>query len=194
MSLRPDGREAIEIQSGERNPFAVQIVQDKGPAETSPTEGLSEEARIRRILGTLRVTGSSQGEDRTKVLMGSLIVKPGDTLPPLIQNQSERIKVLSLEDGMLTLVFMERDPMAEPRRMVVPIDMKPAVTQFLFGEAVENLAQIDQKGRSALPPLTNPSVTEVLSGSQESEVQGLTDREVSLMGVVHDAKAPKKQE
>ncbi len=193
-SLLPEGREAIEIRSGERNPFAVQIVQEKGAAEPSATEGLSEEARIRRILGTLRVTGATMGPGKKQALMGSLIVKPGDTLPALLNNQSEVLKVLSLENGIITLVFHERDPSAEPRRIMVPVNLRPTVTQFLFGEAVENLAQIDLKGRSTLPPLTNPAVTEVLSGSQASEVQGLTEREVTLMGVVHDAKPQQEEE
>lgn len=193
-ALLPDGRESIEIRTGERNPFSVQIVQEKGPVEPSETEGLSEEARIRRILGALRVTGASLGPGRMQAMLGSMIVRPGDQLPPLIQNQSERLNVLSFEDGLITLAFVERDPSAEARRIVIPVKMKPTVTQFIFGEAVESLVQIDSKGRSALPALDNPAVIQVLSGSQKTEVHSLTERDVNLMGVVQDAKAQDKQE
>lgn len=192
---RPDARETIELRSGERNPFAVQIVEEKATTEPSSSEGLSEEARLRRIFGNLRASGTSVGPDKgQKAMLGSLIVKPGDVLPPLLGNQAEILEVLSIQDSLVTLVFHERDPSAEKRRIVVPVNMRPTVSQFLFGEAVEALAQIDQKGRSALPALQSAAVTEVLGGGQASEVQGLTEREIQLMGVVRDAKDRQQEE
>ncbi len=189
-ALFPDGRETIALRPGERNPFTQQVVQEA--QTTAAPETASEESRLRRILRTIKISGVSGGNGKFQALLGSLILKPGNTLPPLINNQSEQLRVAAVDSRSLTLAFVERDPSADPRQIVLPIGIKPDVTQFLYGEAVEDLIKLDQKGQSTLPPIENPEVAKILKDSQDVDLNNMTDRGVKLMGVVHDVPQPKK--
>jgi hypothetical protein len=187
----PDGRQILEIRSNERNPFAQQIVEPMSTA-ANPQEGASEEARLRRIFRAVKVNGLSGTPGKRQILLGSLILKPGIILPPLINNQSEVLRVVSLDEDSMLLEFVEKDPSVDPRKITLPFDLKPEVTQFLYGEAVEELAQIGSKGQAKMPPLASPAVDQIVKGSQDAELQNMTDRDVKWMGVVHDDQAQKK--
>jgi len=191
--LYPDGRQVLDVRSNERNPFVQQLVEPSSTT-TSPQEGASEEARLRRILKAVKISGGASKSGHRQLLLGSLILKPGVILPPLLSNQSEALRVISVDDSSLTLEFVEKDPSSDARKILIPFDLKPEVTQFLYGEAVEELAQIGPRGQTKMPPLTAGGVTEILKGSQDAELQNIADRDVKLMGVVHDEQAPKKDQ
>jgi len=189
--LYPDARQALEVRKNERNPFAQQIAESSSPTANAQ-EGVSEEARLRRILRAVKIGGVSGTPGHRQLLLGSLILKPGVVLPPLISNQAEILRVVSVDDSSMTLEFVEKDPAADARKILLPFDLKPEVTQFLYGEAVEELAQIGPKGQTKLAPLSAGGVVEILKGSQDAELQNMADRDVKLMGVVHDEQAQKK--
>ena len=193
--LFPDARESTTLRSNERNPFTAQQVVQESQTPAVP-EAASEESRLRRILQAVKIGGVSGGNGKFQALLGSLIIKPGDSLPPLISNQFEELRVTSVDPSSITLSFFERDSTANPRQIVLPVGIKPDVSQFLYGEAVEELTQIDpQRGRTApLPQVENPAVTQTLKGSQDVDLKNLTDRAVKLMGVLHDAKKSEKEQ
>lgn len=189
--LFPDGRQVLDVRTTERNPFAQQIAEPP-IATANPQEGVSEEARLRRILRAVKVNGVSGTSGKHQVLLGSLILKPGVILPPLISNQIEVLRVVSVDETSMTLEFVEKDPAVDARKIVLPFNLKPEVTQFLYGEAVEDLAQIGPKGQTQLPPLSSEGVSEIVKGSQDAELKSMADRDVKLMGVVRDEQKPKK--
>ena len=176
-SLYPDGRQQVELRSTERNPFAQQIAPAVVPANAQ--EGASEEARLRRIL--------------RRALLGSLIVKPGATLPPILGNQFETLKVLSVDDTAVVLAFVERDYSVSARQIVLPFAIKPAVSKVMVGEAFEELTKVGPSGKISAPPLTLQGVNDLLKGSREADLRNIADRDVQMMGVTTNAENAKKE-
>lgn len=190
--LFPDGRQALEVRPGERNPFGQQIAPEVQSTTAGTQDTVSEESRLRRILRALKISGaSSQGSSR-RILIGSLILKPGDPLPPLITNQAESLRVLSVDESQVILEFIDKDPTAETRKITLFYALDPTVSQFLFGEAVEELAQIGAKGQAQIPTLTSPAVSEILQKAEAAELKNLVDRNIRMMGVIQDEQASPK--
>jgi len=189
-SLFPDGRQKVELRATERNPFAQQIAPEVAP--TNAQEGTTEEARLRRIFRAMKVGAVSGTPGNRQVLLGPLILKPGRTLPPMLNNQFEVLRVLSVDDTSVVLAFVERDRSASARQIVLPFGIKPEVTQVMFGEAFEKLTQVGPSGKIEAPPLTMQGVEEFLNGSREADLRNMADREVQMMGVVRNAENSKK--
>ncbi|MEI6032697.1 MAG: hypothetical protein WCS65_00270 [Verrucomicrobiae bacterium] len=125
--------------------------------------------------------------------MGSLIIKPGDTLPALISNQSEKLKVESVDKAAITLVFVEKDGSAGARRIRISSSLKPEVSQFLYGEAVEkvtkSLPKIPLELKSPDVSFTQP-VDLLLQSRQALEVKKIDEK--AVMGGGQDAKEPEQ--
>ncbi len=189
-SLFPDGRQRVELRSSERNPFTQQIAVQAAPTVTQ--EGATEESKLRKIFRAMKINAVSGAEGEKRVLLGSLILKPGSTLPPIFRNQFEALRVLSIDDTAIVLAFVERDPTVEPRQIVLPFAIKPTVSQVMLGEAFEELAKIGPSGRIEAPPLTHPGVNDFLAGSRAADLRNMADREVQMMGVVTNAEDAKK--
>lgn len=185
--LLPAGRTFIEVRDAERNPFGQ-------PAVTAPSalpeQEESEEARLRRILGALKVAGISGSGSETRALVGTLILEKGRTLPNLLRDQSEKIVVTSVDEKSVVLSFVEQDATIEPRRITLTVDVAPRVDQMLFGEAVEKVVGIGKDGSTSLGKLPFPGVERTLKGAEESELQGLSTRKFELMGETRNAQQP----
>ena len=188
-SLFPDGRQRVELRASERNPFTQQIAVEAAPAAMQ--EGATEESRLRRIFRAMKINAVSGGQGGKRVLLGSLILKPGNTLPSILQNQFEVLRVLSIDDAAVVLAFVERDPSVESRQIVLPYAIKPEVTQVMFGEAFEELTKVGPSGKIEAPPLTLQGVDDLLNGSREADLRNIADREVQMMGVVTHAEDTK---
>ena len=191
-SLYPDGRKKVEVRPAESIPFAQQIVQE-APA-IAPQEGATEEARLRRILKAMKIGGVSKGLGDKQVLLGSLILKPGKTLPPLLNNQIEVLRVLSVNDNTVVLEFVEKDPAVAARQLFLPFEIKAEVRQFMYGDAVEEVAKAGVAPQPNLPQAANPPdpvIRSILANSQEAEQIRNSDK---LMGVDPNAEDKKKTE
>ena len=189
-SLYPDGRQQVELRATERNPFAQQITPEVVPA--NPQEGATEEARLRRILRATKIGGVSGSGGNRRALLGSLILKPGMTLPPILSNQFETLRVVSVDDTAVVLAFVERDSALSVRQIVLPLAIKPSVSQVMVGEAFEELTKVGPSGKISAPPLTIQGVSDLLKGSREADLRNVADRDVQMMGVVTNAENPKK--
>ncbi|MFZ4777214.1 MAG: hypothetical protein ACOYM3_17745 [Terrimicrobiaceae bacterium] len=192
ISLQPEGRQKVELRPSERNPFTQQVSVEAPVAETK--EGTTEESRLRSILRAIKISGISGKPGHKQVLLGSLIIKPGDTLPKLLSNQFEDLRVVSVDDASIILAFVERDSSADARQIILPIAIKPEVTQFMYGEAFEKLVKVGANGQIDAPPLSNQGADDFLKGSQEADLKNMADRDVQLMGVIHDAEPAEKKE
>lgn len=190
-SLLPDGRQKVELRPSERNPFVQQIAPEVAPATAQ--EGTSEEARLRRILRAMKIGAVSGAPDSRQVLLGSLILKPGRTLPPILKNQFEVLRVLSVDDTSVVLAFVERDRSASARQIILPYSVKPEVAQVMFGEAFEKLTEVGPNGKIQAPALTLPGVEDFLSGSRDADLRNMADRDVQMMGVVRNAEKTTKE-
>ena len=188
----PTGRTPITLQPGTRNPFG-QAVTAQEPTTIEATE--TEESRLRRIIGFIKVGGVSGTPEKRQVLLGSLILKPGDTLQPLIEGQVEVLHVKSIASDFVLLNFVEKDASVEPREVRIPIKMAPRVTQMLYGEATEHLLSAAPKVAhpSSIPALPLKGVQDFIEGSKQADLLNVTIRKVELMGGGKDAE-PSKQE
>jgi hypothetical protein len=112
------------LRPKERNPFTRR--------ETKPTEVItvreSEESKLRAILGAMTVTGVVRGGPSDKVLLGSLILKAGGDVPRLLEGQTEHLIVAAVTAKQVEIQFVETESRAEPRRILIPIDLRPRVT------------------------------------------------------------------
>lgn len=191
-TLLPDGRQKVELKPAERNPFIQQIVEET--AQANPQAGTSEESHLRRIFRAIKLGGISGKTGKKQALLGSLIIKPGDILPPLLKNQFEVLRVVSVDDSAIVLGFVDKDSQASVRQIVIPFNMKPTVSRVMYGEAFEELTKVDANGKIDAPPLTNPGVDDFLKGSMETDLKNVTERDVKMMGVGSNAENsnPKK--
>jgi len=187
-SLYPNGRQRVELRPTERNPFAQQIAPEVVPA--NPQEGATEEARLRRILRAMKIGGVSGSGGNRRVLLGSLILKPGATLPPILSNQFETLRVLSVDNTAVVLAFVERDSALSARQIVLPFAIKPGVSQVMVGEVFEDLTKMGLSGKISAPPLTIQGVDDLLKGSREADLRNMADRDVQMMGVITNAEKP----
>jgi hypothetical protein len=112
------------LRPKERNPFSRR--EAKAVEVTADRE--SEESRIRAILSSTSVTGIIRGSGEVKALLGSLVLKEGKLVPPLIEGQTERLVVGSITRTAIEINFVEMDDHAEPRKIVVPIDLRPRIS------------------------------------------------------------------
>jgi len=184
-SLLPTGRTPAVLQPNARNPFG-QAVTAQEPATIEATE--TEETRLRRIIGFIKVGGVSGTPDKLRVLLGSLILKSGDTMPPLIEEQKERLQVKGITKDAVELSFVETDPSIDPRLVRIPIMTPPRVAHMFYGEAVENLVSIAPKpAQKALASVPLKGVQDFIEDSKAIDLRNVTDRKVEMMGVVKDA-------
>ncbi len=189
-SLYPDGRQKVELRPTERNPFAQQIAPEV--VQANPQEGATEEARLRRILRAMKIGGVSGTPGDRRALLGSLILKPGDIVPQILKNQFEALRVLSVDETAVVLAFVERDSAVSARQIVLPLAIKPGVSQVMVGEAFEELTKVGPSGKIVAPPLTIQGVDDLLKGSREADLRNMADRDVQMMGVITNAENAKK--
>lgn len=180
QDLMPGERETVELRAGERNPFgqlALPVIEqtDSGATET-------EEFRLRKILGSIKVGGVvSSGTNRT-LLLGSLILREGDRLPSIIAGQSEVLTVSKISPNEALISFTEIDKATEARTITIPLDIKPRVASLLYGEAVKSLIPSGKDGRLSLDKIKLDSVADLLKGAKDSDLQGIANREFEMMG------------
>jgi hypothetical protein len=119
----PGQKKPAILETRERNPFMRR--EAKVTAESAEKE--SEESRLREIFKQLPVTGVIRGGGEVKVLLSTLILEQGEPLPPLIEDQTEQLVVGPIDDRKVEIHFVEADESAEPRKILIPIDLRPRV-------------------------------------------------------------------
>jgi hypothetical protein len=147
VGMLPDDRTSITLESKERNPFAKQEIKEEMPAPGEEKE--SEESRIRRVLGKLTVVGRTKGANGWKVLLGDLILEKDRTLPPVIEGQTQVLRVANVYDGSVELIWEDKSGSGEPRKMFIPIDLSPRVHTALAGKSTSITAP---HGNAPNPP------------------------------------------
>lgn len=196
LAQRPDmlpaARTLVELREGERNPFGQQMTVLQPTDLDTPDSG-GEEARLRRIFGSMKVSGVSQSGQARRVLVGGMILREGAVVPSILRDQQETVRVTSISDKRVLLSFVERDATVEARQIQIPIALEPAVTQLLFGEAFEKMAAIGPDGRSALGEVPVADVEEFMKGSSKANFENVIDRTFQMMGGVKHEKEPQKE-
>lgn len=124
VGLLPGQKVPVEVAETERNPFGKRIIQAAEPTAKDPG---GEETKIRDIIEKLPLQGVTKSGGRIKVLLGSLSLEEGKILPELFASQTEKLRVLHIDDKKIEMGFVEKDGSAEARKMVLFLDFAPTV-------------------------------------------------------------------
>ncbi len=131
IGLLPEDKMPVQVAESERNPFGKRVA--KVAAAPAVTE--SEETKIRSVIENLPLGGMTRGYGVVKVLLGSYMVAEGQTLPDVIPNQTEKVKVLSVTADRVDLGFVDKDGTAETRKIGLLINLSPSVRFKLGGKS-----------------------------------------------------------
>lgn len=181
-ALEPDKREPATVQEAERNPFGLVSLPPTEVEETATIQAETEEERLRRILGNMRVSGMSGSPGAYLVLLGSMQIKEGQRLPKLFADQAELLRVTKVTDREIILSFEEKDASVPPRTIGLGYDLRPRPQSLLPGEIFGKLVPFTSKGARDLKPLEVPAVKAIAEGAEAAGLQGLTERAFELMG------------
>lgn len=181
-AMEPEKRAPAEVIPGERNPFGLVALPPEEVEEVETIQTETEEMRLRRILGNMRISGVSGAPGSYRVVLGSMHLKQGDTLPKLFANQAEVLRVSSITDREVVLSFAEKSSDIPPRSIGLSYDLQPRPKSLLAGELFQALVPFTAKGAPDLKPLEVPAVTAIGEGAATGELQGYIERSFKLMG------------
>lgn len=130
--ILPNQKTSEQVKEGERNPFtkANQGVQNMD------ANGTTEENEIRDRLARLRVVGVSPGQRGLRVMLGDMVLEPGEDVPQVLPEQTLSLRVGAISSRAIELVWVEKKPTGLPARtLTIPVDLRPYVRSILKGQA-----------------------------------------------------------
>ena len=184
-ALEPDRRQPKDVKPDARNPFGLLAVPPPEEETEIKIEVETEEMKIRRILGNMRVAGVAGEPGDYRVMLGSMKLAKGDLVPRLFANQGEVLRVDDITDRQVVLSFVERKQQGDmpPRTVGLVIDLTPRVRSLMPGEVFTSLVKFDEKGAQAMEPLKTEAVeTIVRQMKKDNLTEALTDHRRALLG------------
>lgn len=132
IDMRPGEKRPLILKPNERNPYA-----NRSPEQAAVNEEgeNAEEIQIRERLNSLTVTGRSRGPNGLRLLLGDIILEKGRILPKLIEDQTESLKVIEVNEDGLVLAWLDIET-GEPTGKTMPIayDLSPSIAYALHGQ------------------------------------------------------------
>lgn len=184
-ALEPEKRTPTEVTEEDRNPFGLLAVPQE-EEETIQVQVETEEMKIRRVLGNMRISGVSGSEGAYSVLLGSMVLTKGEMMPRLFYNQAEQLRVADVTGNKVVLAFIEGKTHQDlpPRTIELSFDMAPRVRSLMPGEVFTNAVKFDEKGAVAMPPLETGSARSILDGHNATGAEALIERRRNMLGEV----------
>lgn len=133
IDMRPDEKRPLMLKLTERNPYARRAPEQEDISDEGEN---AEEIQIRERLNSLRVTGSSRGPQGLRILLGDIILEKGRNLPELLEDQSESLQVVEVNEESLVLSWLDAET-GQPtgKTMQIPYDLTPSISYALKGQA-----------------------------------------------------------
>ncbi|MCB1210164.1 MAG: hypothetical protein KDK97_12590 [Verrucomicrobiales bacterium] len=126
--ILPAEKAPESVQVDARNPF--QAAEDTAQKEVTNTE----QNTVRDMLLALPVVGVSPGPNGIRVLLGDIRLEEGMEVPPMVPNQTVRLRVNSITQEGIELLWVERKQTGlPPVPLHIPIDIGPRVAHMLPG-------------------------------------------------------------
>lgn len=130
--ILPNQKTSEQVKEGERNPF-TKINQG---VQNPDSSGTTEENEIRDRLAKLRVVGVSPGVRGLRVMLGDMVLEPGEDVPQVLPEQTLSLRVGTISPRAIELVWVEKKPSGLPARtLTIPVDLRPYVRSILKGQA-----------------------------------------------------------
>jgi hypothetical protein len=171
-AFTPESRIPVEVEEDEKSPFAD--VYSAGPGFVAK-QPVTEEKRIRELLSAMRVSGLAGSPGTYRALIGPISVAKGDTLPPLLADQAEVLRVKDITERALVIEFVEigsRGTVEPGRREKVGAATSDNLMQKVFDATAAVVASTAAEDAPAqrpsrtigLPISLAPRVDSVLAG------------------------------
>ena len=135
--IYPDEKAPEIVKVEEENPFVAL-------AEiTKEDVGNSEENTIKDRLLAMKVVGfSKRPQGGYRVQLGDIRLEEGKIVPDFLPDQSVHLRVNSITESEIELVWMEKQRSGlPPRTLLVPIRIRPMVRQMLAGHRGTDTAE-----------------------------------------------------
>ena len=132
LGILPKDREGKHIQASEVNPFKTKVKETPKFSVQEDTE--TQESKIRAIIKAMPVNGYRRSKDgQLMALASELILRVGQELPPLLQDQTEKLTVSKITPKYVELTFLENKDSTQPRTILNEIKNGVRVRQKLPG-------------------------------------------------------------
>lgn len=132
IEMRPDEKRPLLLSADERNPYAKRSPE----TEKAKDEVNEEELQIRKRLESLSITGRSQGSNGLRILLGDIILEKNVILPPILPDQTERLRVAEIGGDMVVLDWLDpTSGKATGKTMQIAYDLTPSVSYALHGQS-----------------------------------------------------------
>ncbi|HSJ04651.1 MAG: hypothetical protein ACAI34_00630 [Verrucomicrobium sp.] len=161
--LKPSDKGVEMVKEGERNPFNNGDAGLKSPE----AKGSSEENEIRDRLSRLRVVGVSPGSKGLRVMLGDMVLIPGELVPQVLTEQTLSLRVGNISPTTIELIWIEKKPTGLPARvLIIPVDLRPYVRYVLQGQPNDkNQWEKTAAGGAKVPVATEfPEVAQSVAG------------------------------
>ena len=126
----PDEKTPERVKPEENNPFesAIEAASRNAPEDT-------EENRVRDVLARLPVVGASIRPDgKMKVMLGDIMLQPGQVVPQVFADQQVRLTVRNITMQNIELAWQEKEATGlPPKVMLIAINMSPEIKYKLLG-------------------------------------------------------------
>lgn len=168
--LKPADKTSEQVQEGERNPFAKS--DDEMRAHNQ--KGTNEENQIRDRLEKLRVVGVSPGARGLRVMLGDMVLEPGQIVPQVLPEQSVSLRVGSITAESIEMVWMEKKPSGlPPRTLTISVDLRPYVRYQLMGQPTDKNRWEKQKDEATKVPVARlfPEVSQTSAAGGQHMAQ-----------------------
>jgi len=119
--ILPDEKNPEVIKADENNPF-------EAVADKNVKEGDTEENRVRDILLSMPAKGGGSGPNGMRVMLGSLRLEAGQTVPNVLPDQQVKLLVKSITPTQIEMVWVEKKPTGlPPKPFVINVDVSPRI-------------------------------------------------------------------
>lgn len=108
--ILPNQKTSEQVKEGERNPF-TKVNQG---VQNMDANGTTEENEIRDRLAKLRVVGVSPGQRGLRVMLGDMVLEPGEDVPQVLPEQTLSLRVGAISSRAIELVWVEKKPTGLP--------------------------------------------------------------------------------
>lgn len=133
IEMRPTEKRPLVLKEEERNPYERRTVQED---EFNEKDATSEEVRLREIITSLPISGSSRDTNgNMRLLLGDIAIEQGKYLPPLVHPQTDQLKILEITPEYLTIAWIDPESnQPTGKTMQLQYDLSPTITYGLPGQ------------------------------------------------------------
>lgn len=150
LLILPEEKTPEVVKPNEPNPFNKG---DLGAIKQEDTT--SDENKVKDALMSLRASGVVYADDGSvrAVMLGQLKLERGMIVPPVLPDQDVQLRVNSLSESTIELVWIEKKKnlALPPRPVILPIDLRPTVRYYLPSATTAAPPPPPKAGQPAVP-------------------------------------------